>query len=658
MKEIVLKVTTDTSKSVKNLNQLENEINSLKDTIRSEDIGSDEFKRLSREIKGAESKLKNLNKSYEGLDFDAKAGELGKLAGGLGAVGTAAALVTAGNEDMEKFFKTFATGIAITQGVKGAIEATAAAQKLLAGNTFLAAVATKAQAAGTAVMTAVQGAYNAVLGATNIGLKAFKIALAATGIGLLVLGVAALIANFDAVKDAIMFVVNAIKESFQPAIDLVIKALQWLGLVESEEEKKAREVEEKRTKKLKEEAEDRARALRHLAEVEKRLTEEKIAGLDAEIRRRRANGQETAKIEREKIEVLIDSAKKQLDIRRQQAKFSNRIVTAVTGHELGSIEKLNTELEALALDLEVFNIEQHKKRRDRSKKTADEIKKNEEQLIKDLIAINERIAKVEDDFFLRNQSKLDQEVILRQQQFDAEFAAAEGNAELQKQLKEETLTDIAAIEQRFADDKATQDKEANDKKKEDDKADAADEVALARDVSNAKLNLTQQGLSTAMAITELFGKKTEAGAKRAFEVNKAFQIAQAIISTYQGANNAFASAAASPITIGFPAFPAISAGLAVAGGLANVAKIAQTKFKGTAPAAGGGGTTGGGRGGAGAPSPATLNQSTLFATGGTPEEVISSQTNGAQQVVKAVVVESDITSTVNNVNNIKETATL
>jgi hypothetical protein len=97
-------------------------------------------------------------------------------------------------------------------------------------------------------------------------------------------------------------------------------------------------------------------------------------------------------------------------------------------------------------------------------------------------------------------------------------------------------------------------------------------------------------LQTISDITELFGKKGEKQARRAFQVQKAANIAQAVISTYQGANAIFASAAANPKSVLFPAQPFIAAGLAIASGLANVAKISSQKFEGGS--VGGGGDTG------------------------------------------------------------------
>jgi len=107
-----------------------------------------------------------------------------------------------------------------------------------------------------------------------------------------------------------------------------------------------------------------------------------------------------------------------------------------------------------------------------------------------------------------------------------------------------------------------------------------DEKARRQKLQDFAINSTLSGLQTISDITELFGKKGEKQARRAFQVQKAVNIAQALISTYQGANAIFASAAANPKSVLFPAQPFIAAGLAVAGGLANVAKIASQKFEG------------------------------------------------------------------------------
>jgi hypothetical protein len=120
------------------------------------------------------------------------------------------------------------------------------------------------------------------------------------------------------------------------------------------------------------------------------------------------------------------------------------------------------------------------------------------------------------------------------------------------------------------------------------------EIAL----KNARLQIAQQVLGGLMDLNSLLTDSGIVNAKKSFQINKALGIAQASIATYEGAANAFTTAAKSPITIGFPGYPAVMAAIAVAAGLARVAKIAATKFNpsGGASAPSGGGMSGGGGG--------------------------------------------------------------
>ena len=98
-----------------------------------------------------------------------------------------------------------------------------------------------------------------------------------------------------------------------------------------------------------------------------------------------------------------------------------------------------------------------------------------------------------------------------------------------------------------------------------------------------KVNAIKSGLDTIASISELFGKKSEKAAKRAFQVQKAANIASALISTYQSATSAYASQFTPVPTPDSPIRGGIAAGLAVAAGLANVAKIGQQKFESPSP---------------------------------------------------------------------------
>lgn len=116
---------------------------------------------------------------------------------------------------------------------------------------------------------------------------------------------------------------------------------------------------------------------------------------------------------------------------------------------------------------------------------------------------------------------------------------------------------------------------------------------IAEQAQSFQVKSTLDGLSTIASITELFGKKSEQAAKRAFQVQKAANIATALITTYQNATSAYASQFTPVPTPDSPIRGGIAAGIAVATGLANVAKISQQKFEGSGSTGGGGGTGGG-----------------------------------------------------------------
>ena len=114
---------------------------------------------------------------------------------------------------------------------------------------------------------------------------------------------------------------------------------------------------------------------------------------------------------------------------------------------------------------------------------------------------------------------------------------------------------------------------------------AAKRTAYEFAVQDAKLQSTSDALAAINGLVAAFTKGDEKRAKTAFKVQKALSIAQATVDTYKAANAIFYAAAANPATVLFPAQPFIAAGAAIAGGLANVATIAQQQFQGGTPPA-------------------------------------------------------------------------
>ena len=171
-----------------------------------------------------------------------------------------------------------------------------------------------------------------------------------------------------------------------------------------------------------------------------------------------------------------------------------------------------------------------------------------------------------------------------------------------------------------------------------------------RIVQNAKLNMTSDALGAIGSLANTFAKDTEESQKKAFKINKAVGIAQALIQTYQSAQGAYLSQLSIP-TPDAPVRAQIAAGVATAVGLANVAAISAQKFEysGTsAPSPSGG--LGGGIGGT-EPQPPAFN-----VVGQSGFNQIAGAL-GQQPPIQAFVVSQDVTTAQQLNNAIIQTAT-
>jgi hypothetical protein len=147
--------------------------------------------------------------------------------------------------------------------------------------------------------------------------------------------------------------------------------------------------------------------------------------------------------------------------------------------------------------------------------------------------------------------------------------------------------------------------------------------SLEGDIMDAKIQIAQRGLGLIMN-----------GMEQGSKAYKAFAIAQATISTYEGANAAFKSASASPITTFFPAYPFLQAGLAVGAGIMQVKNIMKTNPKG-----GGGAPSRGGS----MPSGGSIPQPNFNIVGDSRTNQLSDAINGqVNKPMKAYVVHKDV----------------
>jgi hypothetical protein len=227
--------------------------------------------------------------------------------------------------------------------------------------------------------------------------------------------------------------------------------------------------------------------------------------------------------------------------------------------------------------------------------------------------------------------------------YDEKYLLAVGNAELTKQLEEQQKVDLKAIDDKYKADQAKADEEARQKK-----------IQSTIDTGNQIADWTKQGLSAVNDIVGAFAGESEKQQEKAFKVNKAANIAMAVIDTLKGAVSAYTSqiVAGDPTSI---VRGAIAAAMVTAAGIANIKKIASTQFKGASASSASGGM---GSGGGGGVQPATP-QTNLFGGGNNMNTLQGSQSVESQpQVVKAVVVESDITSSQSRIKRMEENATL
>ena len=189
-----------------------------------------------------------------------------------------------------------------------------------------------------------------------------------------------------------------------------------------------------------------------------------------------------------------------------------------------------------------------------------------------------------------------------------EKALKDREAAIKKEIEMERWADdeITRMEREMMDAQKLRDQEEIEAMREvqriADEMDAENAAKKKKDLENEKLasearvQLAADGFGALASLTESFAGKGKKAQEKAFKVNKAFQIAQALIQTYQSASAAYASQMAIT-TPDAPIRAAVAAGIAVASGLAQVAKIRATKFDGggsPSPSTGGGGGGGGG----------------------------------------------------------------
>lgn len=673
--KVALELDINAKGATTSLGQLEEEAERLNEELRKVPLGSKAFKELKQELVGVNKEIKNTELSMEALDNEQVASELGSVAGAVGDVSAAFILLGGGGGAIEETVRNIEKAIGISMAFKGAIEGTQSAMKLFNNVIKNSTAFQKINSAATVIATGIMTLFGQSVVATSSSFKILRGAIIATGIGALAVGVGLLIANFDKIKNSIMGISDASKdlqETTKATTELNKKNLESLN--NQENILKLQGKTEREILMMKIDGQKKVvQSIKNELAAQKLVNEEKVQGskrnqriLQFTIKLLSAGPLlllKTIDFLGEGVEKLVNSITQSavgkkifglepIDVDFGLTEKANKLIekastlvfdpaeTEAQGKE--DLKKLEEQLlqqeNALAgFQLRVIDMDAKaaKTKQDKIDKIeADAKAKRDKKNAKEIADQAARDNKAVEDYMNFLQAKEDLENLyfesLLTQQQQEENAVADKYFNLIEQAKQYG-EDITYLEQ-------AQQHEINEIKKKFAKEDLERQQA----VEDAKIGLAIDGVGALINLTSAFAKDNEKSQRRAFEINKKLQIAQAIMQTYQGANAIFASAAANPSTVLFPAQPFIAAGIAIANGLANVVNISKQQFQTSSPGGGQQQTPSFGGGGGG--TPPTLqpaNTSTLV-----PE-----------QQTQVFVTETDITNTQNQVSVIQGQAT-
>lgn len=308
------------------------------------------------------------------------------------------------------------------------------------------AIIDSASAASTGLAAGAQVAYAAAVGTSTGLLKLFRLALIGTGIGAIIVALGLLIANFDAVSNAVKDFLGLSSEQ-ERASEALKKAYKsqsdQLGLLISLEERRIGIVSNSYQRQIdlaKAQGKDTTNLEKLKEQAFQKTTNQMISQLQAQLAL--AKG---AKV----------SAKEQIDLQNQIQDLQEKVADSINTIEVNRIATIQAQKEAAikaAQDQTEKNKAALEKRKADNEKAAEIEKKNQADLV------NARIALLEDG--------LNKEIILIRKDQQDKIDAVQGDNEtanaLRLTLAAETEQQIAAVQQKYADEKKQRDQEIAD----------------------------------------------------------------------------------------------------------------------------------------------------------------------------------------------------
>ena len=222
MKTFTVELEVGTKKAIKNIGDLEDEIERLSNELKGAEFGSKQFKELSQELIKAQKELKNTELSLEALDSEQVASEFGSVVGAVGDMTGAMVLLGGTGGAVEETAENIEKAIGISMAFKGAIEGVSSGMKLFNNIVKTNTMLQKANNTVTLLASAVMKTFTGSVNTTSVAFKGLRTAMISTGIGALVVGIGVLIANFDKLKDAI----SGINQAQRDRLDASNKAVE------------------------------------------------------------------------------------------------------------------------------------------------------------------------------------------------------------------------------------------------------------------------------------------------------------------------------------------------------------------------------------------------------------------------------------------------
>ena len=601
-KEIALKVTTNVDQTTGALQTAEFRLNEAKkamiDLALAGKQGTAEFRELALEAGTLKGKLELVEQTVDGIGkstnkIEVFSGAMQGLSAGFAIAQGTAALFAEGNEELQESLVRVQASLALLQGTEQALQ-----------------LLRKENAAGQRILIGLQKAYAFAVRIATAATRSFSAALTATGIGALIVGLGFLISKLleteGATKKTTAEMERAaeIQKLLGEQIDLTNQKRQAeINLMEAAGAT-AQQVAAARLKiigeqlvALEESIAKEKQNIESLAGFEDKLLLERRKKILIDKELRQANlqadllkqqeiiakaNEEEAKLQTENSakvrQQIISDLEVEMNFRKQLGQDVVALEERILREKLRYAELTKTGVMQAQAELRLFLTRDSREEKARLKKeNEDKIKAAQEAKVElDKINNDNRRSKLteyqreREDFLLQRAQMLELMRTLGASQIELQLFA-QNTIRLSQQMDSER--ELALL------------KETEEKKR-----------LLRQENINKSAQMTMDSLSALNALYTSSLGQSEKDQRRAFEANKKFSIAQALISTFLAVNNAL-TAGGNPIKLATGA-QFVEAGIALTAGLANVIKIRKTTFQSTsapssssvsAPAAGGGG---------------------------------------------------------------------